>query len=375
MRAALRWRNRRLSILRGRSWQRRVPTAPLRFRAGTSEIEVSNPHFVTFKVPISGKAPVTVVLERPLETVMVSAYRSPLASADSPVSTRMLSPEQLRESASPALDGKLRQVPGFELFRRSSSLVANPTTEGVSLRGLGSTAASRSLVVLDDVPLNDPYGGWIHWEELPSLSIHSVEVVRGGASDLYGSSAIGGVIDVVPARPMPTSLQLTTSYGGRAHPTDTAALGTLKSGSVVGAGQRRRCRHRWLHSCCSRVCAARSISRTMCMRRRASRKSIVSLRARASRVLLRGNVLNETSPQRHALSGQQHPSLAIRSRAPTVSDFVLRFFGDNEHYRQTFSTIAPGRASETPTRVRIQTPPTELGAAAALAPCLWRPSA
>ncbi len=168
--------------------------------AGTADIEVSNPHFAPVKVAISGKAPLTVVLERPLETVMVSAYRSPLASADSPASTRMLDSQQLQESASPALDGKLRQVPGFELFRRSSSLVANPTTEGVSLRGLGSTAASRSLVVLDDVPLNDPYGGWIHWEELPPLAIRSVEVVRGGASDLYGSSAIGGVIDVVPAR-------------------------------------------------------------------------------------------------------------------------------------------------------------------------------
>ncbi|HTY84497.1 MAG TPA: TonB-dependent receptor plug domain-containing protein, partial [Silvibacterium sp.] len=132
--------------------------------AGTAEIEVRNAHYVTSIVPISGSGPLTVVLERPLETVVVSAYRSPLASADSPASTRLLDQQQLRESASPALDGKLRQVPGFELFRRSSSLVANPTTEGVSLRGLGSTAASRSLVLLDGVPLNDPYGGWIHWE-------------------------------------------------------------------------------------------------------------------------------------------------------------------------------------------------------------------
>ncbi len=106
----------------------------------------------------------------------------------------------MRQAAGISLDDKLRQVPGFELFRRTSSLVANPTTEGVSLRGLGSTAASRSLVVFDEIPIDDPFGGWIHWEELPALSIHSVELVRGGASDLYGSSAIGGVISIVPVQ-------------------------------------------------------------------------------------------------------------------------------------------------------------------------------
>ena len=172
-----------------------------------AQIEVSAPHYVTAVVTIAQGEALNVVLRQPLETVTVTAYRSALGSSDSPVSTRVLDQQQLQQAAVPALDGKLREVPGFELFRRSSSLVANPTTEGVSLRGLGSTAASRSLVVLDDIPLNDPFGGWIHWEELPELAIHSVEVVRGGASDLYGSSAIGGVISLIPVRPQTTGLR------------------------------------------------------------------------------------------------------------------------------------------------------------------------
>ena len=53
----------------------------------------------------------------------------------------------------------------------------------------------------DQVPLNDAFGGWIHWNEIPQLAMREVEVMRGGASDLYGSSAIGGVIDVVPVVP------------------------------------------------------------------------------------------------------------------------------------------------------------------------------
>ena len=54
----------------------------------------------------------------------------------------------------------------------------------------------------DDVPLNDPLGGWIHWNETPELAVRDIEVVRGGASDLYGSSAIGGVVNVLPERPV-----------------------------------------------------------------------------------------------------------------------------------------------------------------------------
>ncbi len=328
---------------------------------GVSEIEVANPHYVTVKVPISGTAPLTVVMERPLETVTVSAYRSPLASADSPASTRLLSPEMLRESASPALDGKLRQVPGFELFRRSSSLVANPTTEGVSLRGLGSTAASRSLVVLDDVPLNDPYGGWIHWEELPPLAIHSVEVVRGGASDLYGSSAIGGVIDVVPVRAKATGLQLTTNYGSEAT-TDTAGLGTFTSGPWSGLASGG------VVATDGYILVAPQFRGPIDQPNNVHAQTALAELDRhlgsangTSLLFLRGNMLNE---DRHNGTPFQVNSTRLWRyiAGGDVSDFALRFFGDNEHYRQTFSTIAPGRASETPTRYGYD-PATELGAA------------
>jgi outer membrane receptor protein involved in Fe transport len=328
--------------------------------AGIAEIEVSNPHYVTLKVAIAGKAPVTVVLERPLETVMVSAYRSPLASADSPASTRLLTPEELQESASPALDGQLRQVPGFELFRRSSSLVANPTTEGVSLRGLGSTAASRSLVVLDDVPLNDPYGGWIHWEELPPLSIRSVEVVRGGASDLYGSSAIGGVIDVISVRAKATGFQLTSNYGSEAS-TDTSALGTLKSGQWAGLASGG------IVATDGYILVAPQYRGPIDQPSNVHAQTALAELDRqlgssgANQLFLRGNMLNE---QRHNGTPYQVNSTRLWRyiAGADVSDFALRFFGDNEHYRQTFSTIAPGRASETPTRFGYD-PATELGAA------------
>ena len=97
-----------------------------------------------------------------VEEVQVTAARSPLALDASASSVRTMTGEQLREAPGYTLDDRLRQVAGFQLFRRTSSWVANPTTEGTTLRGLGSTAASRTLMLSDQVPLNDAYGGWIH---------------------------------------------------------------------------------------------------------------------------------------------------------------------------------------------------------------------
>lgn len=133
-----------------------------------AQIEVSAPHYVTAIVTIIPARAVDVILRQPLETITVTAYRTALGSSDSPASTRVLDTQQLQQSASPSLDGKLRQIPGFELFRRSSSLVANPTTEGVSLRGLGSTAASRSSSSSTTSPSTIPTAAGFTGKNCPS---------------------------------------------------------------------------------------------------------------------------------------------------------------------------------------------------------------
>lgn len=175
------------------------------------------------------------------EIVTVTAYREPLGELQSPVTTRLLSQEELRSTAAVSIDGKVRQLPGVELFRRSSSLVANPSSQGVSLRGLGSTSASRTLVTLDDVPLNDPVGDWIHWEEQPELAVKNIEVERGGASDLYGSSAIGGVLNVGLMRPVAHTLTVRSDYGNQGTFTENLLAsakhgpwGALLAGEVLG---------------------------------------------------------------------------------------------------------------------------------------------
>ena len=92
------------------------------------------------------------------------------------------------------LDDQLRNVPGFSLFRRTSSAVANPTTQGVTLRGLSASGASRTLVMADDVPLNDPFGMWVYWDRVPLAAMQRVDVLRGSSGDVHGNDALGGVI-------------------------------------------------------------------------------------------------------------------------------------------------------------------------------------
>ena len=93
------------------------------------------------------------------EQLVVTATRSEQRVADVPASISILSQEDILRSAAVVADDVLRQVPSFSLFRRTSSLAANPTAQGVSLRGIGPSGVSRTLVLLDDVPFNDPFGG------------------------------------------------------------------------------------------------------------------------------------------------------------------------------------------------------------------------
>jgi outer membrane receptor protein involved in Fe transport len=326
--------------------------------AGTTQVQILAPHFEPTTVTLEGPSPVHVLLEHPLESVVVTAYRSPIASGDSPASTRILTAQHLRQSPGISLDDKLRQVPGFELFRRTSSLVANPTTEGVSLRGLGSTAASRSLVVFDEIPIADPFGGWIHWEELPPPVIHSIELVRGGASDLYGSSAIGGVISIVPVLPEANHFELTTS-GGSQSTLDDSLLGSLKLGQWSGLVSSQ------LIATDGYILIAPSVRGPIDQPYNVHAQNGLTEfdhgLSHAGRIFLRGGVLNE---DRHNGTPIQINSTRLWRYAGGAdwTNLVVRLFGADEHYSQTFSTISASRTSETLTRIG-KDPADELGAA------------
>jgi TonB-dependent Receptor Plug Domain len=157
--------------------------------------------------PTGGAAPEPPGEPISLPPVVVSAGRVEQRLSDVPTHTTVLTQDDIERSAAQTVDDLLREVPGFSLFRRSSSLVANPTTQGVSLRGIGPSGVSRTLVLLDGVPLNDPFGGWVYWSKVPLESIERIEIVRGGGSALYGNYALGGVLNIVTRKPQAIGLQ------------------------------------------------------------------------------------------------------------------------------------------------------------------------
>lgn len=147
------------------------------------------------------------------DSIVVTADRQPTQASEASENILLLGPDDLNAASAPTLDDALRQAPGFTLFRRSSSLTANPTTLGASARGIGANGAGRLLVLQDGVPLNDPFGGWVYWDRTPRLTFERAEVLRGGGSNLYGSAALAGVVDLL-TRPPANLADVQVSGGG-----------------------------------------------------------------------------------------------------------------------------------------------------------------
>jgi len=164
--------------------------------------------------------------DTPIPPLKTSITVTEHISADAPAAVTTVAPPQLALSPGVNLDDRLRLLPGFSLFRRSSSLVANPGTQGVSLRGLGSTGASRTLVLWDGIPLNDPFGGWVYWTRIAPEDLTVVEVSRGASTSVFGNLAMGGVISLTSRPESPTRADL--AFEGGAEST-TEARGSIAS--------------------------------------------------------------------------------------------------------------------------------------------------
>ncbi len=141
---------------------------------------------------------------------------------DSVVITR----DRLSGSASGRLEQVLRDVPGFQLFRRSDARSANPTSQGATLRALGGNASSRALLILDGVPQTDPFGGWVNWPAYDPERLGAVRVVRGGGTGVNGPGALAGTIELFSAGPAEQrGFGAETAYGSRDSIDSRAHLG------------------------------------------------------------------------------------------------------------------------------------------------------
>jgi outer membrane receptor protein involved in Fe transport len=260
---------------------------------------------------------------------------------------------RLQQWGALATDDKLRNVAGFSLLRRSGSQTANPTSQGVSLRGLGASGASRALVLADGVPLNDPFGGWIYWARVPQTSLDEVQLVPGGVSALYGNDALGGVINLETRHAMQTDAVVEGSYGNENSPFGSG-WGAVRFGqwAVVASGEGFRTD--------GYVAVPKSV-RGLVDTPVASQYGSGTLRVERGfgnrgRVFLSGSLygddrLNGTPLQINDTTIRQLAfGTDYDSRAAGL--FTLRLYGGTENYHQTFSSIAADRDSESLTNIQ-----------------------
>ena len=141
--------------------------------------------------------PATAQTLETLPPVVVTATRTERSLADQPDSVTVVTRQQIQKTPAQSLDDVLRTIPSVDL-PLTASYQAHPTANSVSMRGLGGI---RALVLLDGVPINDPFFGYIQWNRVPMENVERVEVVRGGGSPLWGNYAMGGVINIITRVP------------------------------------------------------------------------------------------------------------------------------------------------------------------------------
>jgi iron complex outermembrane receptor protein len=192
--------------------------------AGVYTLRVSAPGFQMQEVSADLSTQTSQTVEVRLkpanitEQLVVTATLSEQRIADVPASVNVVTAEQIERSPAVVADDVLRQIPTFSLFRRTSSIASHPTAQGVSLRGVGPSGVSRTLVLVDNIPFNDPFGGWVYWTRVPLSDTERIEVVDGPTSSLYGNYAMGGVINIVTNRAAPRTVIFKPQYGNRSTP-------------------------------------------------------------------------------------------------------------------------------------------------------------
>jgi outer membrane receptor protein involved in Fe transport len=121
------------------------------------------------------------------------------------------------------IEDVLNNVAGFQQFRRSDSRSSNPSAQGATLRALGGNATSRALVLLDAVPMLDPFFGYVPFSAIAPERLESIRVTRGGGSGPFGSGALAGAIELESA----STLGLVSGQASVNNRAETELSGTL----------------------------------------------------------------------------------------------------------------------------------------------------
>jgi outer membrane receptor protein involved in Fe transport len=297
------------------------------------------------------------------EQIVVSAARAEIRLSDAPGSTVLLSQADVSSTPALTVDDMLRQVPGFSLFRRSGSRTSNPTSQGVSLRGLGASGSSRALVLEDGIPLLDPFGGWVQWDRIPRAELSNVEIFRGGASNLYGSDAMGGVVQFITREAHGPALSLETSYGNEQTPDLSVWTGTTAGKWDFGVAADLFHTDGYI---LVPLDQRGTIDRAANSQHAAIDFNVGHQLGSNGRVFLRGNLFDESrnngTPVQTNDTRIGEGAVGLDKQIGSNDSLTARVYGDVQSYNQNFSSIASNRASESLTDIQ-HVPAQELGGA------------
>lgn len=263
------------------------------------------------------------------------------------------------------------RLPGFSLFRRSDSRLANPTAQGVSLRGIGPSGAGRSLVLLDGIPQNDPFGGWVNWSRLPAGALESVEVTPGGGAGLWGNAALGGVIELFGRIPRANGLRAEVRGGNGgtiSGSAETEVFSQLSAGRTLALSARTD----WFQSDgfplvradqrgpVDVAAAAQAGAVRTGVRLGFADQSTLSVQLAGFRER-RGNGTPYTANATRALDAS-----AAYERPFGSGSLRLQAYGQWRDFQSTFSSVNDARTAETPSLDQFAVPARALGASLVL---------
>jgi len=277
---------------------------------------------------------------------------------------------RIEASASGRLEDVLRDVAGLQQFRRSDSRSANPTSQGVTLRGLGGNAASRALLILDGVPQADPFGGWVAFSAYAPERLANARVTRGGGSGVFGPGALAGTIELSSAGPdtLP-SLAAHLAYGSRdAAEADASASARLGGGFATLSADYAR--------------GDGFILIIAGQRGPADRPAPYEQASISARGVIPVGATTELQANVRAFTDRRERGTAFTRNGSDGADASLRLVGRGEWgfsalaYLQTrafqsqFASVSDNRSAATQTLDQYNTPATGLGARVEVAPPL-----
>ncbi len=336
--------------------------------AENSLLTVKADGFANFSkvLPPDFNAPLIIVLEpENLQAdVTVSITNTETGLSETPASVVVLTRETLQTTAAQTVDDQLRQIAGFNLFRRSSSKTTNPTAQGANFRGLAGSGAARSSVLLDGVSINDAFGGWTYWTRVPKTAVEQIEVLRGGASSLYGDAALSGAVNLQtktanekPIFRFETSAGTQKTFDGSAFGA-FGAFGWNISGSLDAFQTRGYVPiAKEEQGAADSEANSRYENAFLTIEKRLSAgKSAGAKIFQDNRIFLRGNYFTERRDNGTRLTDNQTRFRQIVSGADfsnkTFGSLQFRVFVEKQIYDQTFSAISNSRNTETLSRIQ-----------------------